>query len=197
EGVDGARVRVGVVALVTVHARGGTGLAHRADQDRVALDRDGLAEAVEGFGVGGLEVRVLAPRGPGTLEDISRAGLARAVVALVAVDAGGVAGLELRTDDDRVSGHAHGGSEAIEGARVGGLEVGVLAPARAAAHEDVGRAGAGSAVVRLVAVDSRRATGLLVRADDRRLARQRHGLAEHVPGIGVRRLEIGLLAPHR
>jgi hypothetical protein len=86
---------------------------------------------------GGFEIGLLAPSRPMAHEDVSRTGKLGAVVALVAVDPDGVAGLLHRPDDHRIPGYCHRIAKVVTLPRVGGFEIGLLAPGRPAPHKDI------------------------------------------------------------
>src|SRR5262249_49658812 len=92
----------------------------------------------------------------------------------------------VRSDHGGVAGERDGSAEEIEGSPVGGDELGLLAPDRTAADEDVRRA--------LARVG---AYAILPRPNDDGIAGERDGVAEGVARGSVRGGELGLLGPHR
>ena len=96
------------------------------DDHGVAVDRDARAEMVARISVGGLEVGLLAPRRAVAHEDVGRAGVLGAVVALVAVHPSGTAGLTPRPDHHRVARHRYRAGEAVHRVGGGGFEIGLL-----------------------------------------------------------------------
>src|SRR5258705_345010 len=80
-----ASEREAVVALVAVHPAGIAVLARGSDHDRVARHRHGPTEVVNRPSVRGLEIGLLTPVCPIAHEDIGRAGVHGAVVALIAI----------------------------------------------------------------------------------------------------------------
>ena len=187
----------------------------------VVADGDGEAELVAVAervgrarlaGIRRLEVRLLRPCRAAAREHIRSAGLRDGLVVLIAVDAGGLARVPERGYDDRVAVAADGDGVPELGAhrRIGGLQVCLLDPVGAVAHEDVSRAGAVHGVVVLVAVHAAGAAGFVRSADHHRVAVAADGGAE--PGVpvehaatpevitrlGVRGLEVRELRdPHR
>ena len=114
--------------------------------------RDEQAKIVTRLGVGGFQVGLLAPGRAGAGEDIRRPGALAALFALVSVHAGGIAGFPIRPDHQRVAGDGDGTTKAIKRPGVGGFQVGLLAPGRAAAGEDIGRPGIAGILFPLVSV---------------------------------------------
>ena len=88
-----------------------------------------------------LQVGLLGPGATAAREDVGRAGERGAVVRLIAIHAGGGAGFVPGSDHEGIARDGHGLAKAIIRIRVARLQVGLLAPEGAAAHEDIGRAG--------------------------------------------------------
>ena len=78
------------------------------------------------------------------IKHIGRAGVGGTVVRPVAVHAGGAAVLRIRPDHNGVARNRHRIAELVTAVGVGGFEIGLLAPGRAAAHKHIGRAGVGA-----------------------------------------------------
>ncbi len=160
----------------------------------------------DGFfaGVGCFDVGLLAPGCAGAREDVDRASLRNRLVSLVAVDAFGRAGLEVRRNSQRIAVLAQRNhvSESIAQSWIGRLDVGLLAPGAVLLSEDVDRAGAVNGIIVLVAVDALGAAALIGSAYSQRaaiaakrdaVAIQRSAVSEMVIRLGVRRFKIGNL----
>ena len=167
------------------------------DHEGVARYRHREAELVTGFGVGGFEIGLLAPGRAAAHKHIRRAGSEGTVVRLVAVHAGGAAVLPIRPDHKGVARYRHRRAESVIDCGVGGFEIGLLAPGRAAAHKHIRRAGTIGTVVRPVAVHAGGVAGLQRRPDHHRVARYRHRTTELVTASGVGGFEVGLLCEGR
>src|SRR5439155_2809126 len=115
--------------------------------------------------------------------------------ALVAVHAGGIAGFISGPNYDCVAKNRHRDSKGVTSPGVGGFEISLLAPIRPVPHEDIGRTGISSAVVTLVAVDSRGVAVLVMCADHNCVAKNRNPVAERVHRPSVGSFKICLLAP--
>ena len=144
--------------------------AVRADQRRLAEERDGLTEEVV-FGASRGSQRGL--RGPGSAgqgEDVDGAGahLSRDLV-------------DRRSDQRRVTRERDRGAKLVVGGAIGGGQQDRCRPDAGRAGEDVGLAGEGLA------------RGLVPgRTNQRRLARKGDGPAELVPGAAVGGVQFGL-----
>src|SRR5690606_32233719 len=118
---------------------------------------------------------------------------------LVAVDAGGGAGLEGGADRQRalVAAETERGTELAALLRGRRLQVTLLAPGATAAAERVGGTDAVAAVVGLVAVEAGGGTGFADRADDEEVAAagQRQRRTEVVVGASVGGFQVGALGP--
>lgn len=152
-----------------------------------------VAESTARPRVAGLHIGLLAPGSRRARKDIGRAGKDGRVVRLVAVDAGCDAAFTVRAHGQRaaVRRQRDAGAEKVAAIGVAGFHIGLLAPARPRARENVDRA-RGASVVVLVAVDARGMALLLVRSDRERAAvgGQRHRTPEVIGRIGVAGLEI-------
>ena len=73
---------------------------------------------------------MLAPTAATAHKDIGRPSVAGTVVAAIAIDRGGVAGLHARPDDDGVAGDRHALAEVVTSPAVVGFEIGLLAKGR-------------------------------------------------------------------
>ena len=203
EDVRRTGTRCAVVALVAADAGGGAVLPARPHGQGAAVggQRQEPAEEVAHPRVRGLDVGLLGPGAAAVAdEDVHRAGSRCAVVALVAADAGGGAGLASRPHGQggAIAGQRHGVAEQVGRPRVRGLDVGLLGPGAAAvADEDVHRTGTRCAVVGLVAADAGGIAVLQVRPHGQGAAvgGQRQGVAEEVGRLRVRGLDVGLLGP--
>ena len=163
------------------------------DRERVAGQRNRPTEPVIRLGVGCLDVGLLDPLTTTAGKDVDRAAVQRAVVALVAVDAGRVAVFRGRADREGVAGQRNRIAEQVTTTSVGCLEVGVIAPFAAGVGKDVDRAAVQCVVVALVAVDAGRGAAFILCADRECAAGQRNRIAELVPRAGVGGLEVGCL----
>ena len=130
----------------------------RADDCRVAGDRNAKAELVLCRAVGGSELLLLVPNRARTDEDICRA------LIEVCPDI-----IQIRADDRRVAGDRNAVAEKVTCRAVGGSELLLLAPSCARTDEDICRA--------LIPVCP---DIIQIRADDRRVAGDRNAVAEKV-----------------
>src|SRR5262249_21868896 len=145
------------------------------------------------WGGGGCEVGVrVEGRGVAIVQIDGSDGLGGRI-GLIAVDAGGEAGLAACSDGDGVARERDRGAERAAGSRIGGLEIGLLGPRRAAADEHVGCPGPERRAVELIAVDAGGGAGFTRRADDGRVPGDRDRAAEEGTCAGIGRLEIGRL----
>ena len=147
------------------------------DHDRVPADRDGAAEIVRKACIGGGQLGHLAPT-VGTprvaLEDVGRAGQRDRI------------GVKVGRDDDLVPADRDGRAENVTRRRIGGGQLGHLAPTVGTprvALEDVGRAG------------QRDRIGVKVGRDDDRVPADRDGRAENVTRRRIGGGQLGHLAP--
>src|SRR6266404_6536923 len=95
-----------IVALITVDSSCVAGFAVSAHYHRLTLDGYRRSEDVEGVRVGCFNISLVAPDHSAAHEDINRSGAGHRVVNLIAVDAGGVAGLTRRSYDYCVAGNS-------------------------------------------------------------------------------------------
>ena len=156
EDVGCAGVTFAVACLPPTDPRRVAGFPPSSDDHRLAGDRDRNAEVVPRPGVARLEICLLTPGRSVPDKDVSRAGVARAIVRLRPVDPRPVAGFPIRPDDHRLARDRHGRSEEIIRLRIARLEICLLTPCRSVPHKDVGRPGVARAVVCLISTDSRR-----------------------------------------
>src|SRR4029434_10933072 len=154
-----------------------------------------------------LDVGLLSPSASASCEYIDGASLRDRLVLLVAVDARGVARLPERRHDHRVAVGTQGDGMAELRARpwIRGLDVGLLFPVAAVAHEDIDGASVEDRVVARVTLDAWRTPGLVRRSDCQcgavvadgdaltRVTLEHTTASEVIGGVGVRRLQIDRL----
>ena len=116
----------------------------------------------------------------------------RAVVLLIAVNAGCAAGFRLCTNGQCIPRQRYRRAEQIARIGVGGLQVGLLTPGGTTASEDIHRSAPSCAVIALAAVHARRAAGFISCTNRQRIPRQRYRIAEIVSRAGVGSLQVGL-----
>src|SRR5262249_37885124 len=98
-------------------------------------------------------------------------------------------------DHHGVAGDSYSHAELVPRLRVGGLEVRLLAPEPATAHEDVGRPRLRGRVVALVPVHPGASAGLVLGADHHGVAVDSHADAKDVPWVRIGCFEVRLLGP--
>ena len=167
-----------VIALVTVDPSRVAALQICSDHDRVARDRHRNTEIVSGLGIGSFQIGLLAPGGVGAHENIGRPGKGGRVISLVAVYPGRIAALAICSDHYRLARDRQRNTELVKTIGIGSLQIGLVAPGGASAHEDIGRPGKGGRVIGLVAIYPDRIAVLSKCSDHYRVARDRHRTTE-------------------
>src|SRR5207248_6906423 len=184
--VSRARIDSAVIGLVPVNAGGSAVFAISSDHYGVPRDRDGDTEEIIRSSVGSFQIRLLRPGAARAHKDVSCARINSAVVSLVAIDTAGGAVLSISSDYYGIARDRYGGTEQIIYARVGSFQIRLLHPGAARAHKDVSCARTGSAVIRLIAVDSGSGAILVKSSNHHRVARDRYGATEEItrPRVG-------------
>src|SRR5207248_2080218 len=113
-------------------------------------------------------------------KDVSRAGIDSAVIGLVTVNSGGSAVFAISSGHYGVPRDRDGDTEEIIRSSVGSFQIRLLRPGAARAHKDVSCTGTGSAVIRLIAVDSGSGAILVKSSNHHRVARDRYGATEEI-----------------
>src|SRR5262249_32108012 len=129
------------VALVSVDPDGATRLLRSTDGHRVLRERNTASEVAVGPRIGGLDVCLLRPRRPDSLEDVNGAGVPLARITLIAVHADSSTQVSRSAHRERVFVERHAQAELRVSARVGSFDVRLLRPAALRPREYVDRAG--------------------------------------------------------
>ena len=109
------------------------------------------------IGIAGLDIGLLTPTASAAAEQVHGAGIACIVIACVAINSCGCGALSIGTHRQGVaiSRQGYAAAELVTRIGIAGLDIGLLAPAPAAAAEQIHRAGTARTVIACVAINSR------------------------------------------
>ena len=179
-----------------IHPRRIAPLVPRRHGHRIPVNRHRVAEIVSRPRIRRLQVRLLAPTPSAPHKHIGRSSVGSTIVTLCAVHPGRVAVLPGCSHHHRVPEDRHPIAENIPRLRIRRLQIRLLEPRPATAHEHIRRPRRRPGVIALVPVHPGGAAALRVRSHHDRIPRDRQRIPEQITAPGVRRLQISLLRPH-